>query len=96
MHSAGLVLVENLDGDADGEAGSWKNFVGGKCAFVSESSSWSSGSCKLQLKARNGGIVDVATHSANAITALELPPGEYRAFVTDAQDVYSGIYRIPY
>ena len=90
MTTAGISLGSNLSAD-----GSYVTFSGGKCAFISEAT-WGGGSVKLQTKAANGGVIDVATHSANTLTALDLPPGQYKVAVTTATAVYASLVRIPY
>lgn len=89
MQSHGVQLAANASAD-----GSYKTWPGGKSAFLTEAT-WGGGNVKLQTKGSNGGVIDLATHSANAMTVLDLPPGQYRVAVTTATVVYADLVRIP-
>ncbi len=88
MQSIGVTFLENAAATSG-----YKFFAGGKAAFVSAATG--SGTVKLQLLTKTGTTVDLVTHSADASTVVDLPPGQYRAAVATFTAVYADLIRIP-
>ena len=94
-HSSAIQLLENKD---DLVAEDWQFWVGGRSALVVQATSYPT-TLGLQLLGRDGqAIAASANITADGITSLDLPPGQYRMNLATgtATDVYATLVRIIY
>lgn len=85
MASVGVSLLSNA-----AATGNYVTFAGGRAVLVVLATAYPT-TLKLQMLGKDGATaIDVATVTANGITAYDLPPGSYRMFVSGGAP--SGIY----
>jgi len=87
-------LLENVGSVADG---SWVRWEGGRTALM-VSYTTKPTTLTLDIRGKDGDAVSISTISAQGLTSVDLPTGQYRMGMSggSASAIYADLYLIPH